>query len=280
MKLGILTDSTCDLPSHLLAEYDIEVVPAILTIDGQSYRDGHDISREEFYTRLPAMRTPPTTAMPALAEYSAPMQRLLDSGCGQVLALHAAEALTGIVNGARLAAADFGDRVTVYDSGSLSLGLGFQALAAAEAAADGAGLDEALAAARGIRARTTIRAVLNTVEYVRRSGRVPGAVASLGSLLRIKPFIELDEGQVRAIGMVRTAQQATDKVLGGLLGLGELVRLAILHTNAEARARGLLDRLMQAGRMSLPREILIVNVTPAIGTHVGPDGLGFAAVTK
>jgi len=79
---------------------------------------------------------------------------------------------------------------------------------------------------------------------------------------------------------VRTARQATEKVFGGLRGLGELKQLAILHTNAEARARGLLDRLMQAGRMSLPREILIVNVTPAIGAHVGPNGLGFAAVTK
>ena len=280
MKLGILTDSTCDLPGHLLASYDIQVVPAILVIDGQSHQDGLDISREEFYTRLPAMRSAPTTAMPSLGDFALAMQRLFDRGCTDILALHAAEALTGIINGSRLAAADFGEQVAVYDSGSLSLGLGFQVLAAAEAAADGAGMDEALAAAREVRAHTTIRAVLDTLEYVRRSGRVPGAVASLGSLLRIKPFIELEEGQVRAIGVVRTARQATEKVFGGLRGLGELKQLAILHTNAEARARGLLDRLMQAGRMSLPREILIVNVTPAIGAHVGPNGLGFAAVSK
>jgi DegV family protein with EDD domain len=113
MKLGILTDSTCDLPGHLLAESDIEVVPAILVIDGQGHRDGHDISREEFYTRLPGMRTAPTTAMPAVGEYSLAMQRLFDRGCTHILALHATEALTGIINGARMAAADFaaGDRV-------------------------------------------------------------------------------------------------------------------------------------------------------------------------
>jgi len=280
MELGILTDSTCDLPDHLRAQYGIEVVPAILVIDGQSYADGRDISREEFYTRLPGMKTAPTTAMPSPGEFSVAMRRLFDRGCTHILALHAAEALTGIINGARLAAADFDDRVTVYDSASLTLGLGFQVLASAVAAADGADVAEALAAARGVRARTTIRAVLDTIEYVRRSGRVPGAVAALGGMLRIKPFIELQEGQVRAIGAVRTTQQGTEKVLDGLRGLGELERLAILHTNAETRARGLLDQLMQERRMSLPREILIVNVTTAIGTHVGPNGLGFAAVTK
>jgi len=280
MELGILTDSTCDLPEHLRAQYGIEVVPAILVIDGESHADGRDISREEFYTRLPQMKTAPTTAMPSPGEFAAAMGRLFERGCTHILALHAAEALTGIINGARLAAADFAEQVTIYDSASLTLGLGFQVLAAAEAAAEGAGADEALAAARSVRARTTIRAALDTIEYVRRSGRVPSAVASLGGLLKIKPFIELEEGQVRTIGAVRTTQQGSEKVFDGLCSLGELERLAILHTNAEGRARSLLDQLMQERRMSLPREILIVNVTTAIGTHVGPNGLGFAAVTR
>lgn len=280
MNLGLLTDSTADLPPRALAELDIEVVPAVIIIDGQPYRDGVDITREEFYARLPSARTPPTTAMPAPGEFATAMQRLFDRGCTDILALHAASQLTGIINGSRLAATDFDGHVSVHDSGSLTLGLGFQILAAAQAAGEGAGPDEALAAAQAVRKRLYIRAALDTLDYVRRSGRVPGVVAALGGLLRIKPYIALEEGEVKAHGAVRTTAQATEKVQEGLNQLGDLEHLAILHTNAEPRARELLDRLMQERRMSLPRDILIVNVTPAIGTHVGPNGLGFAAVTK
>jgi fatty acid kinase fatty acid binding subunit len=280
MKLGILTDSTCDLPAHALDEFEIEVVPAVIIIEGRPHLDGKDITREQFYTRLPSLRTAPTTAMPAPGEFATAMQRLFDQGCTDILALHAASQLTGIINGSRLAAADFDGHVTVHDSGSLTLGLGFQVIAAAQAAANGAGPDEALAAAQSVRKRLYIRAVLDTLDYVRRSGRVPGLIGALGGLLRIKPYIALEEGEVRAGGAVRTTAHGTEKVYEGLQQLGDLESLAILHTNAEARARGLLDRLMRARRMSLPREILIVNVTPAIGTHVGPNGLGFAAVIK
>lgn len=280
MKLGILTDSTCDLPAHTLAEFEIEVVPTVIIIDGQPYLDGQDITREAFYARLPSMRTAPSTAAPAPGEFAVLMQKLFDRGCTEVLALHAASQLTGIINGSRLAAADFDRRVTVYDSGSLTLGLGYQVIAAAQAAADDADAQAAVTAAQSVRKRLYIRAVLDTLDNVRRSGRVPGLIGALGGLLRIKPYIALEEGEVRAGGAVRTTAQGTAKVYEGLHQLGDLESLAILHTNAEARARGLLDRLMQERRMSLPREILIVNVTPAIGTHVGPNGLGFAAVTK
>jgi DegV family protein with EDD domain len=280
MKLGILTDSTCDLPPGALAEWGIEVVPAVIVIDGQPYLDGRDITREQFYARLPSMLSAPTTAAPAPGEFHVAMQRLVDRGCTDILALHAASTLTSIINGSRLAAADFDGCVHIYDSTSLTLGLGYQVLAAAQAASEGAGPDEALAAAQGVRKRTYIRAALDTLEYVRRSGRVPAMVASLGGLLRIRPYIALQEGEVSAVGAVRTTTQGNDKVYEGLQQLGDLESLAILHTNAEPRARALLDRLMQERRMSLPRDILIVNVTPAIGTHVGPNGLGFAAVTK
>jgi DegV family protein with EDD domain len=280
MTLGILTDSTCDLPDDQLARYGIQVVPAVLVMEGRSYVDGRDITREDFYARLPGLQQAVTTAMPAPGEFTAAMQRLFARGCTEVLALHATGLLTGIVNGSRLAAQDFDGRVTVYDSGSLTLGLGYQVLAAAEAAENGGGVEQALAAAESVGKRVVIRAALESLEYVRRSGRVPGLVASLGGLLRIKPYIALEEGVVRAAGAVRTVSQANEKVYEGLRQLGELQHLAILHTNAETRARELLERLMGAGRTSLPREILIVNVTTVIGTHVGPNGLGFAAVTR
>jgi DegV family protein with EDD domain len=118
------------------------------------------------------------------------------------------------------------------------------------------------------------------MEYLRRSGRVPGAVAALGGLLSIKPLIELTNGEVKAIGAVRTTKQANERMLNFLLEGGELERLAILHTGAEPRAREFLNALMQKASQSVPRDILMVNVTTVIGTHVGPNGLGFAAVRR
>jgi DegV family protein with EDD domain len=118
------------------------------------------------------------------------------------------------------------------------------------------------------------------MEYLRRSGRVPAAVAALGGLLSIKPLIELTNGEVKAIGAVRTTKQATRRMLNLLLEGGTLERLAILHTNAESRARRLLNELMGQASQSVPRDILMVNVTTVIGTHVGPNGLGFATVRK
>lgn len=278
MKIGIVTDSTSDLPAYLVEQYEIKVVPAILVLEGREFADGIGISREEFYNRLPSFQTPPTTAAPSIGDFTTPYETLLSQGCNHILSIHAASQLTTIINAARQAAQEFPGKVTCVDSGSLSLGLGFQVLAAAEAA--DAGLRSAMEAIESTRKRLQVFAALDTMEYLKRSGRVPGAVAALGGLLSIKPMIELLDGEVKAIGAVRTARQADERILNSLLERGDLERLAILHTNAESRAKELLNQLMDRARKSIPRDILFVNVTTVIGTHVGLNGLGFAAVRK
>jgi DegV family protein with EDD domain len=278
MKLGIVTDSTSDLPAYLVGQYEIIVVPTILVLEGKEYADGIGITREEFYNRLPALRTPPTTAAPSIGDFTTPYETLLSKGCDHILSIHAASQLTTIINVARKAAEEFPGKVTCVDSGSLSLGIGFQILAAAEEAEFG--LQPALAAITSTQERLYVFAALDTMEYLKRSGRVPGAVATLGGLLSIKPMIELKEGVVKPVGAVRTTSQADERILNLLLERGELERLAILHTNAEPRAKQLLDELMNRVRKSIPREILFVNVTAVIGTHLGPNGIGFAAVKK
>ena len=278
MKLGIVTDSTSDIPNYLIEQYELEVVPSILIIDGKEYADGIGISREEFYKKLPSLKTQPTTAAPSIGDFSARYESLLTRGCDHILSIHAAGALTSILAIARQASNDFPDRVTCVDSTSLSLGLGFQVIAAAEAAE--MGLQAALSTVESTRKKLHVSAALDTMENLRRSGRVPGAVAMLGSLLHIKPLIELTNGEVKAIGAVRTTQQANDRMLNFLLEGGPLERLAILHTGAEPRAKEFLNELMLKASQSVPRDILMVNVTPVIGTHVGPNGLGFAAVRK
>ena len=276
MKLGIVTDSTCDIPKYLIEQYELEVVPSILIMDGKEYADGIGISREDFYKQMPTLQTYPTTAAPSIGDFSAPYESLLTRGCDHILSIHAAGQLTTIINSARQAAKDFPNKVTVIDSYSLSLGLGFQVIAAAEAAEDG--LDAALHAIESTRKRLKVYAALDTMENLKRSGRVPAAVTFFGGLLRIKPIVELAEGKLKPVSAVRTTKQANERMLNLLLEHGGLERLAILHTGAEPRAKEFLNVLMQKASQSVPRDILMVNVTTVIGTHVGPNGLGFASV--
>src|SRR5512145_327971 len=225
MKLGIVTDSTCDIPQFLVEQHELEVIPCLLVIDGNEYVDGKDITREEFYKRLPSLQTQPTTAAPSIGDFAARYDSLLTRGCDQILSIHAAGALTSILTTARQAASDFPDRVTCVDSTSLSLGLGFQVLAAAEAVE--LGLQAALDAVKSAHRRLQVFAALDTMEFLKRSGRVPATVAMLGSLLSIKPLIELANGEVKAVSAVRTTIQANERMSRFLLEGGELERLAI-----------------------------------------------------
>jgi DegV family protein with EDD domain len=281
MKIGLVTDSPADLPPDLAENYQIEVIPAILIIEGREYVDGVDITREQFYTRLPAMRQHPTTAAPSPADFAIRYQKLLSSGCDHVISIHTAEKLTSMPNFARHAARDFDGRVTVIESGSLTLGTGFQVLAAAEAIDQTLGLEATLKQIQSTRERVRVAAALDTMDYLRRSGRVPAAITAIGGMLSIKPVVELREGVVKPISAARTTSQATRALFEFLLNLGPLERLAVLHTNAEARARELLTLLINsASRRNIPNEIRLLNVTSLIGAHIGPNGLGFAAVIK
>lgn len=278
MKIGLVTDSPADLPLDLVEHYGIEVVPAVLVIEGQQYIDGVNLSREEYYRRLPAMKTPPTTAAPALGEFVFRYRKLLAAGCQHVVSLHTASTLTSILNFAQKAAEEFVGRVTVFDSGQLSLGVGYQVLAAAEVIEKGGGLDDVLQAIRRTSERVHVAAALDTMDYLRRSGRIPATVAALGGLLSIKPLLSVRAGEVKALGAARTTRSAAERLLDILAGLGPLERLAILHTNAEERAREFTDRLIARHRKNIPAEVRMINVTTVIGAHVGPNGLGFAAV--
>ena len=275
MNLGLVTDSTADLPDELLAHYQIEVVPALLVIDGKEYRDQIDLPRQDFYARLPDLQKPPTTAAPSEEDFAQRYEKLLMDGARQVLSIHLASTLSGMFTIAQRAAQRFGGRVTVVDSGQLSLGLGFQVLAAAESAA--AGLDAALAALHAVQPRIRVIALLDTLTYLRRSGRVSWARAMLGAALSLKPLVTVVQGgRVQRLGYVHTARQGETHLRELILGYQPLSRLAILHTNAPVRAQNLLQSLT----LDLPQPPLLVNVTTIIGTHVGPNGLGFALVQQ
>jgi DegV family protein with EDD domain len=274
MKIGFVTDSTADVPADLARQHGIEIVPALLNIGSNSYTDGIEISREEFYTRLPDLNPPPTTSSPSVGSFQERYEKLLQAGADFVISIHPPNELSGIFNAARLAAEVFGQRVRVLDSGQLSLGLGFQVILAAESAAKGAILDEVTALVDSVRQRVRVAALLDTMEYIHRSGRVSWAVAKIGSILRLQPLIELRYGIIHRLGQVRIRLQGIERLVDTLNSWGPLERLAVLHTNAESTARQLLEDV----KSKVTVQPLLVNVTTAIGTHVGPNGLGFAAV--
>ena len=276
MDISIVTDSTADIPVDLIENYQIEMIPNLIMIDGASLQDGIQISRQEFYDRLPWLNPPPTTATASSGAYHETYERLFRQGARTILSIHPAVKLSGILNAASSAAQAFGDKVQVLDSGQLSLGLGFQVLAAAEAVRQGASLENVLRLLKDLRQRVRLIAMLDTLEYVRRSGRVSWARARLGNLLQIKPFIELKDGTVFSLGETRTRSKGCQRLKELLHRLGNLERLAILHTNAEAEARQFLADL----QLNLPIAPLVINVTTVIGNHVGPNGLGFAAVIR
>lgn len=273
MKFGFVTDSTSDLTQPMIERHGILVVPAIVVIDGKGYADGSGMTREEFYTNLPEMKNPPTTAAPAPVEFAARYEQLFSAGCDHVFSFHPPLALTSIGLSAQTAADDFDGRVTVLDTGQLTLGIGFQVLAAAEAAAQGAKLDKVLEAVKSLRQRLKVAAVLDTMLYLKRSGRVHWAKAAIGGLLNLKPLVEITQGKVESLGAARTTHLGHLRILEILKEQEPLERLALLHTNAEHRARQLLEDL----KPDLP-DVPLINVTTVIGTHVGPNGLGFVSV--
>jgi DegV family protein with EDD domain len=274
MKIGFVTDSTSDVPADLAGRYGIEVVPALVNINGNSLTDGVDITREEFYTRLPNLIPPPTTSSPSVGAFQKRYEKLFQAGADFVVSIHPPNDLSGIFNAARLAAQEFGEKVKVLDSGQLSLGLGYQVILAAETAAQGAILDDVMNKIESVRRRIRLAALLDSIEYVRRSGRVSWAVAMIGSMFRLQPIIELRYGIVHRLGQARTRLHGIERLVETVNSWGPLDRLAILHTNAESAARQLLEEMKS--KVNVPP--LLVNVTTAIGTHVGPNGLGFVAV--
>ena len=275
-KITIVTDSTSDIPDDLLEKYQINVVNNLLTIEGKSYLDRVDISRQDFYERLPGFKTFPTTATASSGVYQLLYEKLFHQGFDLILSIHASSKLSGIINAANIAAQLFDNRVKVIDSESISLGLGFQVLSAMEGVIKGLSLERILEHLDSVRRRIRVVAMLDTLEYIRRSGRVGWVRARLGDMLRIKPLVELRNGLVFSLGEARTYRKGIYRLIEILKNFGPLENLAILHTNAEQEA----DNLFNLIKSNYHGSPIFINVTTVIGSHVGPNGLGFVAMLE
>lgn len=276
MSIGIVTDSNCDLPQAMVDEYGITVVPMYINIGADSYLDGVEMSRQEFYEGLPHFDTHPKTSVPGPGSFVESFERLAAEGATEILAIHIASSLSAMVNSARLAAEGWDKLpVTVFDSGNLTLGTGSQVLAAARAAAEGRPMSEIVTVLEDQAARTYCFAALDTVEFLRRSGRLTRFQSSLASVLRIKPVLKMNNGEFD-MERVRTRKAALARVIELLTGLGPLEELAPVHTHAPEEA----EALGREARHLVPEGVLssTAEVTPVIGAHIGPGVVGFVAI--
>ena len=276
MKIAIVTDSTADIPVEIVKRNNVHVVPNRVIIDGKDYADGIDITRQEFYERLPLMESPPTTSTASSGTYQKLFIKLFDEGIQHIISIHVSKYFSGVFNAASTGAQSFSDRMHVIDSEQVTLGLGYQVIAAAEAAMRGASLEAVLELINNVRHRVHVIAMLDTLEYLHKSGRISWARARIGSMLRVKPFIDVIGGHAKRIGDVRTRRRGIERLMRILNNLGELEQLAVLHTNAEADAY----HFLQEYQGKLDTEAMVIYVTTAIGTHVGPNGVGFVALQK
>jgi DegV family protein with EDD domain len=275
MSIRMVTDSTCDLPESVVAYHGIIVMPLFINIGDQSYLDGVELSRQEFYRGLPDWESLPTTAAPGPEVFRQAYERLADEGATEVLSIHISISLSAVLNSARLGAKETDAvPVTVFDSRQLSLGTGFLVQAAAKAAAEGYSMDEIIALLEEQISRTHVFAALDTLEFLRRSGRMNRAMAGLGTVLQIKPILKMYDGNPTA-ERVRTRKRAIERLISLLNDLVPLERVALVHTHAPDRAEDLRQRVQHL----LPEgEIPSVDITPVIGAHIGPGALGFACV--
>ncbi|MEE9512492.1 MAG: DegV family protein [Anaerolineales bacterium] len=275
-SIAIVTDSTADIPVETAESLSISVIPSVLTLDGETYVDGHDISRAEFYQRMPDLRTPPTTAVPSTIVFEETYQRLFESGVERILSIHLSSKLSAMVNTAMQAARNFGDRVKVFDSSQLSLGTGFQAIEAARVVKEGFDFDQVMSTARQFRDKAYLIALIDRLEFMRRSGRVNWLRANIGDFLHIKQLVEVKGGLVNALERTRTYTKAFERLISIAFAWSNIRRLAVLHSGAPEKAKELTKRVADL----CPNPLMIVDVTTVIGAHVGPGCVGLAVLTQ
>lgn len=277
MTLKIVTDSACDVPQDLAKSLGITIIPVYINIGEEGYREGVDITREEFYKNLSNYAVYPTTAAPAIGTFTQVYEQLAAAGATEILSIHLAHSISATCNSARLGAeAAEGIAVTVYDSHQITLGAGLLVVIAAEAAAAGKSLEEIVAILDERVPRSRVFGMLDNLEALRRSGRVNWAQFGLGTLLRIKPVMMIQADDISVVAKIRTRKKALEQTIQMVNEFSPFERLAIIHVNAPDLAEELRQQAVDLFETEQPP--FTMEVTPAIGVHLGVGAVGFACV--
>ncbi len=277
-KFAVVTDSTAYIPPEYVQKYNITVAPLVLIWGEETLEDGIDIRPDEFYSRLKTAKVMPTTSQATPATMHSIFQPLVDQGI-DVLGIFISSKFSGTMQSA-LQAKDMmgnaGEKVTLVDSQSTAMALGFQALAAARAMEAGASLKETAAMTEKAHEKTGLFFAVDTLEFLHRGGRIGGAQRFIGSALNLKPILALKEGRVEGVERIRTKSKAHDRILElvaeQVKGKSN-IRLAAVHANAAEEAKVVLERARQELN---PVETIFTDLSPVVGTHAGPGTVGLA----
>ena len=277
MTIRIVTDSTCDIPLSILKEYQITVIPSYINFGEKSYLDMVELSRKEFYARIAGLDTFPTTSASGVGFFTKHYQQALDLGADEIISIHIGGGLSNLSNVARLAAEEFKKaKVTVLSIGQVALGGGFLIAAAAKAIAEGKSIKEVKSILQDKDQRAYTYAALDTLEFLKHSGRVPHILVSLAGLLSIKPVIVLYQGSIGLADRIRTSAKQIDVLIKHALRQSPLEQVGVVHTNAPEKAKEFAETIKKS--LQYKGDIWIEEATPILGVHVGPGTLGLALI--
>ncbi len=278
MAIRIVTDSSADLPRDLANEWGITVVPCNVVVDDVNYKDGVDMTLDEFYHRLTTSSRLPTTAQPSVADFQSVYQHLLDDG-HSVVSIHVSGKLSGTVNAADQARASVSEpaAVEIIDSRLASISLGLVALRAAELAADTPSPGQLAERVREELPQTHCILALDTLEYLQKGGRIGRAQAFVGSILSVKPILKLQDGEVHPLERPRNLDRAMRRLAELARGLAPLKQLAVVYSTEPQRATDLRQQLADL----VPEEqIVTARFGSTLGTYVGPKAFGLALTSR
>jgi len=277
MTVRIVTDSASDLPESACEEFGIEVVPLTIRFGTREFVDRKELSADAFWRELETSSVLPETAAPSVGAFEETFRQLSDDGAEGIVCINLSSALSATMQSAQVAAKALEGEtpVEIVDSKSASMGIGNLVLYAARKARAGASVDEIVSAVEDRRDRQTLFATLDTLEYLRKGGRIGGAQALLGSMLSIKPVVTVTEGRVEPAAKVRTRSKALQYLLDRV-PVGRVEQVSVLHANAPE-----VDQLLaKLEPLVDDAEVVVGTIGPVIGVHTGPRTVGLAWIQR
>jgi len=278
-KVAVVTDSTAYLPDELVSQYGITVIPLVVIWGEETLKDNVDISSEEFYQRLATADVMPSTSQPSIQAFADAFKALNAEGY-DILTVVISSGLSGTLDSAIQAKKMLPDaNITLIDSRTSSLPLAFMALAAARAAKRGASLEECTKIVETVRDHSQVFFAVDTLEFLHRGGRIGGASRFLGTALGLKPILYLKDGKVEALEKVRTTKKAQSRlvdIIGERVeGKSPINFIGVVHAASDENANNILNLVKERFN---PEELMLSDLSPVIGTHIGPGAIGIGYV--